>query len=77
MDVVAEGAGLPTEVDVVEELGADAYVDGSAEFNGVRKADHFRMDGRPHRPRRPVVPGPPPGHVHLFSGETGERIDEI
>ena len=34
------GAGLPVEVAVVEELGADAYVYGSAEVGGERRSDH-------------------------------------
>ncbi|HVH22805.1 MAG TPA: sn-glycerol-3-phosphate ABC transporter ATP-binding protein UgpC [Pseudonocardia sp.] len=76
MDLVGEGAGLPTEVLVVEELGADAYIYGSTEFNGERKSIIFRMDGR-----RPPAKGdmlhlaPRPGHIHMFSGETGERIE--
>lgn len=76
MDVVAEGAGMATEVDVVEELGADAYVFGTTEFNGERKPIIVRMDGR-----RPPAKGdllhlaPSPGHIHMFSGDTGERIE--
>src|SRR5687768_6627959 len=37
MDAVPEGAGMATEVDVVEELGADAYVYGSSEVGGERR----------------------------------------
>jgi multiple sugar transport system ATP-binding protein len=76
MDVVGDGAGMPTEVEVVEELGADAYIYGSTEFNGERKSVIVRVDGR-----RPPAKGdvlylaPRPGHVHMFSGETGERIE--
>src|SRR5919107_1923857 len=75
MDVVGDGAGMPTEVEVVEELGADAYIYGSTEFNGERKSVIVRVDGR-----RPPAKGdvlylaPRPGHVHMFSGETGERV---
>jgi multiple sugar transport system ATP-binding protein len=76
MDVVGDGAGMPTEVEVVEELGADAYIYGSTEFNGERKSVIVRVDGR-----RPPAKGdvlylaPRPGHVHMFSGETGERVE--
>jgi multiple sugar transport system ATP-binding protein len=76
MDVVGEGAGMPTEVDVVEELGADAYIYGSTEFNGERKSVIVRVDGR-----RPPAKGdvlhlaPRAGHVHMFAGDTGERIE--
>ena len=76
MDVVDAGSGLATEVDVVEELGADAYVYGTTEFNGERKPIIVRMDGR-----RPPAKGdvlhlaPRPGHIHMFSGDSGERIE--
>jgi multiple sugar transport system ATP-binding protein len=76
MDVVGDGAGMPTEVEVVEELGADAYIYGSTEFNGERKSVIVRVDGR-----RPPAKGdvlylaPRPGHVPMFSGETGERVE--
>jgi multiple sugar transport system ATP-binding protein len=76
MDVVGEGAGMPTEVEVVEELGADAYIYGSTEFNGERKSVIVRVDGR-----RPPAKGdvlhlaPRAGHVHLFAGDSGERIE--
>ena len=46
LNVVDEGAGLPVEVDVVEELGADAYVYGSAEVGGERRPIIARVDGR-------------------------------
>src|SRR5918992_2744083 len=36
MEPVPAGAGLATEVDVVEELGADAYVYGTTEVGGER-----------------------------------------
>ena len=78
VDVVGEGAGMPTEVEVVEELGADAYVYGSTEFGGERKSIILRVDGRrPPRKGDLLHIAPRAGHVHLFSGETGERIDEI
>jgi multiple sugar transport system ATP-binding protein len=76
MDVVGDGAGMPTEVEVVEELGADAYIYGSTEFNGERKSVIVRVDGR-----RPPAKGdvlylaPRPWHMHMFSGETGERVE--
>jgi multiple sugar transport system ATP-binding protein len=76
MDVVGDGAGMPTEVEVVEELGADAYIYGSTEFNGERKSVIVRVDGR-----RPPAKGdvlylaPREGHVHMFAGDSGERIE--
>jgi multiple sugar transport system ATP-binding protein len=76
LNIVDDGSGLATEVEVVEELGADAYIYGSTEFNGERKSVIVRVDGR-----RPPAKGdvlhlaPRAGHVHLFAGDTGERID--
>jgi multiple sugar transport system ATP-binding protein len=76
MDVVGEGAGMPTEVEVVEELGADAYIYGSTEFGGERKSIIVRVDGRRPPSKGDVLHlAPRAGHVHMFSGETGERIE--
>ncbi|MDN5858141.1 MAG: sn-glycerol-3-phosphate ABC transporter ATP-binding protein UgpC, partial [Pseudonocardia sp.] len=46
MNVVGEGEGMPVEVDVVEELGADAYVYGSTEIGGERRPVIARVGGR-------------------------------
>jgi multiple sugar transport system ATP-binding protein len=76
LNVVEEGAGLPTEVDVVEELGADAYVYGSAEFGGERRSIIARVDGRRPPEKGSVLHlAPQPGHMHLFRGDNGERIN--
>jgi multiple sugar transport system ATP-binding protein len=75
MDSMPEGQGLPTEVLVVEELGADAYVHGEAEVGGERKLVVARVDGR-----RPPAKGdilhlaPREGHLHMFAA-SGERIE--
>ncbi|MGY1738262.1 ABC transporter ATP-binding protein [Geodermatophilus sp. SYSU D00684] len=67
--------GIPVEVDVVEELGADAYVYGHADLDGTRHTVTVRVDGR-----RPPLKGdrvhvtPRAGHVHLFSTVDGERL---
>ena len=76
LNVVDEGAGLATEVDVVEELGADAYVYGSAEFGGERRPIIARVDGRRPPEKGSVLHlAPQQGHMHLFRGDNGERID--
>jgi multiple sugar transport system ATP-binding protein len=76
LNVVEEGAGLPTEVDVVEELGADAYVYGSADFGGERRPIIARVDGRRPPEKGSVLHlAPQKGHMHLFRGDNGERID--
>jgi multiple sugar transport system ATP-binding protein len=76
LNVVDEGAGLPVEVDVVEELGADAYVYGSGEVGGERRPIIARVDGRQPPEKGAVLHlAPQPGHMHLFRGDNGERID--
>ncbi len=82
---VADGPGLPVTIDVVEELGADAYIYGSTKAQlvdsegdadlALAKPFIARVDGR-----RPPEKGsvinlvPQEGHVHMFNTETGERI---
>ena len=76
MDIVETGAGLPTEVEVVEELGADAYVYGSTEVGGERRPIIARVDGRTPPSKGSVLHlVPRSGGLHLFAGDTGERID--
>ncbi len=76
LDVVDSGSGLPVEVEVVEELGADAYVYGSAELGGERRPIIARVDGRRPPEKGSVLHlAPKAGHVHMFAGDSGERID--
>jgi multiple sugar transport system ATP-binding protein len=76
MQAVGEGGGLATEVEVVEELGADAYVYGSTEIDGDRKAIIARVDGRTPPAKGEILHlAPREGHLHLFAGDSGERID--
>ncbi|HEX8972198.1 sn-glycerol-3-phosphate ABC transporter ATP-binding protein UgpC [Oryzihumus sp.] len=77
LSLASEAEGIPVTVDVVEELGADAYVYGSTDFHGEVKPIIARVDGR-----RPPMKGetvhfaPKQGHVHVFNIETGERIGD-
>jgi multiple sugar transport system ATP-binding protein len=74
LDVVDHG-GVPIEVDVVEELGADAYVYGRSKLGDSEQQIIARVDGR-----RPPLKGdtvhvrPRQGHVHLFRLSDGERL---
>jgi multiple sugar transport system ATP-binding protein len=75
--ITMEGEGLPVTVQVVEELGADAYIYGSTtETAGQIKPIIVRVDGRtPPKKGEVVHLTPKKGeHVHLFSPETGLRI---
>ena len=75
MDLVGEGQGLQTVVNLVEELGADAYVYGTAEVDGQPHDIIARVDGRkPPAKGEQVSLAPKQGHLHLFSTTSGERL---
>ena len=67
--------GLAVTVNVVEELGSDAYVYGTAQVGGASKDLVVRVGGR-NVPEKGstlhVVPRP--GETHVFSTSTGERL---
>src|SRR4029077_1474441 len=67
--------GLAAEVQVVEELGADAWVFCVAEVGGERTKLVARGDAR-HAPTQGerVKLRPVQNEAHLFRPETGERI---
>lgn len=77
LETVGAGEGLQVEVDVVEELGADAYVYGHTTLDGKSHDIVARVDGR-----RPPMKGesiwvrPQSGHVHLFDTKTGLRLGD-
>jgi multiple sugar transport system ATP-binding protein len=76
-DVVVSttGEGLPVDVDVVEELGADGYLYGHTEIDGNRVDIVARVDGRSHPyAGDKVFILPEPHHVHAFDTETGLRL---
>jgi multiple sugar transport system ATP-binding protein len=74
LELAAEG--LDAEVEVVEELGADAYVFCVAEVNGTPTKLVARSHARqaPDRGAR-VKLRPLADEAHLFRPDTGERID--
>src|SRR5215203_4816974 len=75
MELVGAGQGLQTTVNLVEELGADAYVYGTADVGGKPYDIIARVDGRkPPAKGESVHFAPKQGHVHLFSTESGERL---
>jgi multiple sugar transport system ATP-binding protein len=75
-DLEVGGVGLPLEVDVVEELGADAYVYGRTELGDRTHVVTARVDGRRPPAKGDVVRvAPRPGSVHLFRAGDGERIE--
>jgi multiple sugar transport system ATP-binding protein len=74
-DLERGSQGLPVEVDVVEELGADAYVYGRTSLNGEEHPIIARTDGRTAPGKGEVVHFQPRGgQVHLFSARDGHRL---
>ena len=77
LTLAGAGEGLQVEVDVVEELGADAYIYGHTTLDGKNYDMVVRVDGR-----RPPMKGdtvyvrPEQGHVHLFDTTNGLRLAE-
>jgi multiple sugar transport system ATP-binding protein len=69
-------AGLPARVEVVEELGADAFVFCAAEVGDRSVRLVARTDARavPARGER-VSLSPRPNEAHLFDRESGERLE--
>jgi multiple sugar transport system ATP-binding protein len=67
--------GMPVLVDLVEELGSDAYVYGHVDMSGAVERFVVRTDGRT-TPRMgdTVFVKPRVGHHHAFHAVTGERI---
>ena len=70
--------GFPVVVDVVESLGADAYVYGHIDApDGTSKDVIVRADGRTPPMRGDVVYiSPIPQHRHVFHAVSGQRLDD-
>jgi multiple sugar transport system ATP-binding protein len=75
IEVSNGGDGLPVDVDVIEELGADGYLYGHTEVGGKRVDIIARVDGRAHpMAGDKVFITPKPQHVHVFDAESGQRL---
>ena len=78
--------GLAVIVDVVEELGADAYIYATPASDhvkleggddGLAKPFIARVDGRtPPEKGATIYLDPDQGHVHVFDAETGARLGD-
>ena len=70
-------AGIPVEVNVVEILGADAYVYGNVKTPHGEEEVVVRGDGRvPPKVGETITPGIDPNHMHVFNPTTGARIGD-
>ncbi|MGY0492674.1 ABC transporter ATP-binding protein [Streptomyces sp. WG-D5] len=76
-DVSDAPAGLAVSVNVVEELGADGYVYGTAQVGDETKDLVVRVNGRqvPEKGAQLHVV-PRAGETHVFSTSTGERLSD-
>jgi multiple sugar transport system ATP-binding protein len=70
------GEGVPAEVEVVEEFGADAYVFCTAEVGGSSTRLVARTEARlaPAQGDR-IALRPRPHQAHLFDAKTGARLE--
>ncbi len=74
-DVVVSKTGLALEVDVVEELGADAFIYGSVVLNGVKADVTVRVESNGSVKAGSKVFISPSGVSHLFDVTTGARLN--
>src|SRR5439155_17502332 len=75
--VVGEAdGGLPVNVVVIEELGADGFVYGTADLGGGETQDVIvRVSARQRIFKGDVLHvTTDPHHVHVFDTQTGERL---
>ncbi|MDP4586184.1 MAG: sn-glycerol-3-phosphate ABC transporter ATP-binding protein UgpC [Microbacteriaceae bacterium] len=72
---IHQRTGLELTVDLVEELGADGYLYGRVNLEGVEQTISVRVDGRshPHRGDKVFIM-PRAAQVHVFDKENGLRI---
>ena len=78
-DFVGDGSrgGVKVQVNVVEELGADAFAYGTAKANGKDVDVIVRVDAR-NTPAKgeDLYVVPKAGETHVFSTATGQRISD-
>ena len=75
--IVNAGEGLPVSVTVVEELGADNFVYGTSDVEGLPANVIIRAPGRGTLHKGEVLHvTTDPHHVHVFDTESGERLSE-
>ncbi len=73
--LVAEGAGIPVTVELVEELGSDAFVHASVRGSTDGQVLVARVDPKspPHK-GQDVSLAPTSDHLHWFGTESGQRV---
>lgn len=72
-----EAAGVPVTVNVVEELGADGYVYGTAQVGGEERDLVVRVSGRSVPEKGTTIHVVPRGgESHVFATSSGERLSD-
>jgi multiple sugar transport system ATP-binding protein len=67
--------GVPVRISVIEELGSDAFLYGTAEHTGEKQQIIARIGARLHNDKGTLVHlAPDPEKLHLFSTSTEERL---
>ena len=75
--VSAEAGGLPVQVNVVEELGSDAFVYGTSGVEGTPSSVIVRVSGRASVHKNDVLHvTTDPANVHVFDAESGLRLSD-
>jgi len=76
--VSAEQGGLPVNVTVVEELGADGFVYGTCDVEGTPSNVIVRISSARDSVRKgdTIYVTTDPTHVHVFDTDTGERLSD-
>jgi multiple sugar transport system ATP-binding protein len=73
--VTKDEGGLPVEVTVIEELGADSYVYGTSDVEGAPSNVIVRVSKRQHAsPGETIFVTTDADRVHVFDSDTGERL---
>ena len=74
-DVVVAKSGLPLVVDVIEELGADAFIYGTVQIGGSKADVTVRVESNGSVKAGSTIHIAPSGEAHLFDAESGERLN--
>jgi len=83
VEFVGPGQGFPVEVQVVEELGSDAYAYGRLHAEGDDEAATGKLLILRADPRHPPAKGEVvhvairPGEAHVFSPQSGARVSDV
>ncbi len=75
--VSADEGGLPVKVTVVEELGADAFVYGTSDVEGLPNTIIVRIQGRRAHNKGDIIHlTTDPSSVHVFDTDSGLRLSD-